>query len=186
MSCNLYCTVLRYTPKKRRNDRKELKSVSDPLTKYLNHFHAICTETHCNALYSNALNHTKLNYSTHYCTLWTSSQKLGRHASLRVRSVWKKLGPGKLQVKEVWAQNIFIDFLAELVNSFLLKFVWADHPSPPPLTHTPDQFQEILPRPKMFSLIFSLNWIVKKKITDLPPHPPSTNFRNPTQPKNEI
>ena len=116
----------------------------------------------------------------------TSSQKLGRHASLRVRSVWKKLGPGKLQVKEVWAQNIFIDFLAELVNSFLLKFVWADHPSPPPLTHTPDQFQEILPRPKMFSLIFSLNWIVKKKITDLPPHPPSTNFRNPTQPKNEI
>ena len=105
-------------------------------------------------------------------TYWTSSQKLGRHASLRVRSVWKKLGPGKLQVKEVWAQIFFIDFLAELVNSFLLKFVWADHPSPPPLTHTPDQFQEILPRPKMFSLIFSLNWIVKKKLPTSPPTPP--------------
>ena len=28
----------------------------------------------------------------------------------------KKFGPGKLQVKKVWAQNISIDFLAELEN----------------------------------------------------------------------
>ena len=38
----------------------------------------------------------------------------------------KKFGPGKLQVKKVWAQNIFINFLAEL-----------------------DQFQEIVARPKI-------------------------------------
>ena len=28
----------------------------------------------------------------------------------------KKLGPGKLFVKKVWAQNIFINFLAEMDN----------------------------------------------------------------------
>ena len=28
----------------------------------------------------------------------------------------KKFGPGKLWVEKVWAQNIFIDFLAELDN----------------------------------------------------------------------
>ena len=29
----------------------------------------------------------------------------------------KKFGPGKLGVKKVWAQNIFIDFLAEFDQS---------------------------------------------------------------------
>ena len=33
----------------------------------------------------------------------TSSQKLGRHASHRVRSIWKKFGFGKLWVQKVWA-----------------------------------------------------------------------------------
>ena len=29
---------------------------------------------------------------------------------------FEKFGPGKLRVEKVWAQNIFIDFLAELDN----------------------------------------------------------------------
>ena len=41
----------------------------------------------------------------------------------RVRLVWKKFGPGKLQVEKVWAQNIFIDFLAELDN--FKKIYWG-------------------------------------------------------------
>ena len=49
--------------------------------------------------------------------LETSSQKLGRHASLRVRLVWKKFGPGKLRVEKVWAQDIFTNFLADLDHS---------------------------------------------------------------------
>ena len=48
----------------------------------------------------------------------------------------KKFGPGKLRVKKVWAQNICIDSLAELDNFKKIN--------PPP-----NQFQEILPSPKI-------------------------------------
>ena len=34
----------------------------------------------------------------------------------------KKFGPGKLQVKKVWAQNIFINFLAELDHPKIFFF----------------------------------------------------------------
>ena len=39
----------------------------------------------------------------------------------------KKFGPGKLRVKKVWAQNIFIDFLANILENIFvfLFFVWG-------------------------------------------------------------
>ena len=45
----------------------------------------------------------------------TSSQKLGRHASCRVR-------PCELWVKKVWAQNIHIDFLANILENIFVNF----------------------------------------------------------------
>ena len=41
----------------------------------------------------------------------TSSQKLGRHASHWVRSVWKKFGLGKILVEKVCAQNILFKWI---------------------------------------------------------------------------
>ena len=37
---------------------------------------------------------------------------------------FKKFGPGKLWVQQVWGQNIFINFLAELDNSKNFFFVF--------------------------------------------------------------
>ena len=34
----------------------------------------------------------------------------------------KKFGPGKLRVKKVWAENIFIDFLANILENIFVNF----------------------------------------------------------------
>ena len=34
----------------------------------------------------------------------------------------KKFGPGKLRVEKVWAQNIFIDFLANILENIFVNF----------------------------------------------------------------
>ena len=75
--------------------------------------------------------------------LLTSSQKLGRHASRRVSSVWKKFWSGKFWVEKVWTQNILIDLLAKLDNS---KIFFGLTPLP-----TSEQFffRKTYPNPKL-------------------------------------
>ena len=57
----------------------------------------------------------------------------------------KKFGLGKLWVEKVWAQNIVINFLAELdhIKKINYCFFYFFYHSPP------DQFQEILPTPEI-------------------------------------
>ena len=53
---------------------------------------------------------------------WRYIQK--RCPALPDTLILKKFGPGKLLAKKVWAQNIFIDFLAELDRKKIFYFIF--------------------------------------------------------------
>ena len=59
------------------------------------------------------------------CTSQTSTQKLGRHASRQVRSVWNFLGQISFGLKTFGPKIFSIDFLGELGN-------FREMPFPPP------------------------------------------------------